>query len=158
MRKALVMIYPLFSMQEISCLTEVLSYNQKEMIVCAKDRNPVLTEDGFHVLADLTYQQVKVDDYDCLILPGICAFTNVLKEEVHIEFLRQFISQPNIIIGSISSSVALLAKAGLLQDKKFTGGLYPESLHDLPFIQEENFVKQAICIDHNIVTAYGPAY
>ena len=52
MKKAAIMLYPLFSIQEISCTTELFKFYDKEIVTFAAGREPVKSEDGFTVLPD----------------------------------------------------------------------------------------------------------
>ena len=40
MKKAAIMLYPLFSMQEISCTTELFKFYDKETVTIAAGREP----------------------------------------------------------------------------------------------------------------------
>ena len=71
MKKAAVMLYPLFSLQEISCLTELFLFHGKEIVTYAAERAPVRSEDGFTVLPDRSFQDFCREEIDCLVLPGI---------------------------------------------------------------------------------------
>lgn len=51
MKKAAVMLYPLFSLQEISCLTELFKFYDKEIVTFSAGREPVSSEDGNLVTA-----------------------------------------------------------------------------------------------------------
>ena len=90
MKKTAVMIYRAFCMQEISCLTDWLVGLGKPMIVCAADHQPVKTEEGFTVLPEFSYDEVNLDEIDCLILPGISEFPEVLKDQRQRDFLARF--------------------------------------------------------------------
>lgn len=157
-KKALVIIYPLFAMQEIACLTEIISFNGKEIVTCSKEKELVKTEDGFSVMPDLTLDEVNLEEYEAVILPGIANFPEVLIQTEYSEFLAQLKSYPEMIVAAISSSVVLLAKAGLLNHHQFTGGFYEEVLQDLPFIPKENFVNAPFLEDGKLITAFGFAY
>ena len=52
----------------------------------------------------------------------------------------------------------LLAKAGLLDNVKFTSGMWDEICRGLDFIPYENIVHQPIIKDRNFITAMGFAY
>lgn len=156
--KILVLIYPLFSMQEVSCLTEIIGINGIEITTCSYSREPVKTEDGFWVLPDCTCSETNPLDYNCVILPGMTLFPNVLKHHEYTDLLSQLQGHPEVLIAAISCAPVLLAKAGLLENRRFCGGLYNEVLRDLSFINEENFVPAAIYEDDNIITALGFAY
>ena len=120
MKKIAVMIYPNFSMQEISCLTDGLKvYFDVDVEVFAASTEPVRTEDNFLVTAEHTFGEFDPEEYGCLILPGIYDPIPALFDERNIAFLRS-LKGKNILISSISSSPMLLAKAGLLDDVRFT--------------------------------------
>lgn len=85
--KALVVLYDLFSMQEISCLTEILACTGNTIQTCSRSMDSVMTEDGFQVVPDMTLDEVNFDDYNCVILPGIAYMFHVLKQKEYAEFL-----------------------------------------------------------------------
>ena len=90
MKKAAVMLYPLFSLQEISCLTELFLFHGKEIVTYAAERAPVRSEDGFTVLPDRSFQDFCREEIDCLVLPGIWEPLPVLLDRRNIAFLEQF--------------------------------------------------------------------
>ncbi len=51
----------------------------------------------------------------------------------------------------------LLARAGLLEGKKFIAGVYEEVYDILDFINKENVVRKPVVVDENYITAYGGA-
>ncbi len=152
------MIYPQFCMQEISCITELFKFNDKDITVFASTIDPIKSEDGFTILPDKEFSQFDYQKYDCLILPGIWDYRSALKNEANIEFLKQFKDDSKIIIGSISSSPILLAKAGILDAHMFCAGLYEEVIDKYKFIPRKNLVRKPICKDDNVITAIGFAY
>ena len=157
-KKAAIMTYSQFCMQEISCLTELFKFNDKDITVFASKINPIKSEDGFTILPDKTFSQFERQKYDCLILPGIWDYRNALQDDANIEFLKQFKDDSKIIIGSISSSPILLAKAEVLDMHMFCAGLYEEVIDKYTFIPRKNLVRKHICEDGNLITAIGFAY
>lgn len=158
MKKAAVMLYPLFSMQEISCTTELFKFYDKEIVTFAASREPVKSEDGFTILPDKAFEEFRREDFDCLVLPGIWEPLPVLLDERNIRFLEQFQGDKPLIIASISSSPLLLGKAGLLEGKKFTHGVYEEFLDAFPVMPREGVVRTYLVEDGNLITAYGGAF
>ena len=158
MKKAAVMLYPLFSMQEISCTTELFKFYDKEIVTFAAGREPVRSEDGFTILPDKSFEEFRREDFDCLVLPGIWEPLPVLLDEKNIRFLEQFRGDGSLIIASISSSPLLLGKAGLLEGKKFTHGVYKEFLDAFPVMPREGVVRTYLVEDGNLITAYGGAF
>ena len=71
MKKAAIMLYPLFSMQEISCTTELFKFYDKEIVTFSAGREAVKSEDGFTVLPDKGFEEFRREEFDYLVLPGI---------------------------------------------------------------------------------------
>lgn len=158
MRKIAVMIYPYFSMQEISCLTDGLKvYFDIDVDIFAASKEIILSEDNFQITANKTFEEFTAEEYGCLILPGIWNPLPALFDERNVEFLRR-LKNKDILICAISSAPMLLAKAGLLDNVKFTSGMFEEICRTLDFIPYENIVHKPMVKDQNIITAIGFAF
>lgn len=158
MKKIAVMIYPWFSMQEITFLTDGLKvYFDIDIEVFASTKEPISSEDNFQVVAHKTFEAFDPEEYACLILPGILNPLPALFDGKNIEFLRSLKGR-DILISSISSSPLLLAKAGLLENVKFTAGFWEEIGEHLDFIPRSNLIHQPLIKDGNFITAMGFAY
>ena len=90
MKKAAVMLYPLFSMQEISCLTELFKFYDKEIVTFAAGGTAVRSEDGFTILPDSAFDGFVREEFDCLVLPGIWEPLPVMLDETNILILERF--------------------------------------------------------------------
>lgn len=157
-KKSAVMIYPWFSLQEITCLTACLTvWYGRELDIFASNKNVMKSEEGFQVIADKTFDEFDPDAYDCLILPGIINPLPALFDDENIKFLSGLAGK-DILIASISSSPLLLARAGLLEDRKFTCGVWDEILHFLDFVPKQNIIHVPITRDENVITAIGFAF
>lgn len=158
MKKAAVMLYPLFSLQEISCLTELFLFHDKEIVTYAAKRTPVRSEDGFTVLPDRPFQDFCREEIDCLVLPGIWEPLPVLLDRRNIAFLEQFQGEDRLVIAAICSGPLLLGKAGLLEGRRFCHGMFEEFLEEFPVVPREGVVRAKLVEDGNLVTAYGDAF
>lgn len=158
MKKAAIMLYPLFSMQEISCTTELFKFYDKEIVTFSAGREPVKSEDGFTILPDKAFEEFRREDFDCLVLPGIWEPLPVMLDERNIRFLEQFRGDGSLVIAAISSSPLLLGKAGLLDGKRFTHGVFEEFMDAFPVMPREGIVRTFMVEDGNLVTAYGGAF
>ena len=71
MKKFAVILYPDFSLQEITCLTSALTvwFGEKLDFIASEDRE-YLSEEGFVIKPTKIIENVKAKNYDCLILPG----------------------------------------------------------------------------------------
>ncbi|MTV97223.1 4-methyl-5(B-hydroxyethyl)-thiazole monophosphate biosynthesis protein, partial [Streptococcus pneumoniae] len=106
---------------EIASLTSTLALSFDITIdYVASDYSMVVSEDGLSCQPTKTLDQIRIEDYSCVILPGMVNIVPALQDEKLISFLRS-LSEQDILIAAISSAPLLLAKAGLLNDTKFTG-------------------------------------
>lgn len=158
MLKAAVMLYPLFSMQEISCTTELFKFYDKEIVTFSARGEAVKSEDGFTILPDGSFEDFRLEDFDCLILPGCWDPLPVMLDERNIWFLEQFKGAADLVIAAISSAPLLLGKAGLLEGKRFTSGVFEEFLDAFPVMPREGIVRTFLVEDGNLITAHGGAF
>ena len=158
MKKALCIIYPNFSLYEVVGLTSTLGLSFGVKVDYAgSDRNVIRSEDGLACQPTRTLDEVVIEDYSCVILPGMINIAPALHDEKLISFLRS-LNQQEILIAAISSAPILLAKAGLLKDTQFTGGIWQNFFDYFEFLPRENFKAQAVLQDKNIITAVGFAH
>lgn len=153
--KYAVLIYPNFSLQEITCLTSCLTVWFEEKIdIIASEKKLYTSEDGFSVMPDKTVEEANVSDYKCLILPGTIFPLQPLFDEKLIDFLKRG-KNADTLIASISSSPILLSKAGLLTGKDFTSGYFMQMAETFPFVEKEHFIHKPVVEDGNIITGIG---
>ncbi|MBZ2040769.1 DJ-1/PfpI family protein [Streptococcus sanguinis] len=158
MKKVLCLIYPNFSLYEVVALTSTLALSfGVEVDYVGSDRNVIRSEDGLACRPARTLDEVVIEDYSCVILPGMINIVPALQDEKLISFLRS-LKQQEIFIAAISSAPILLAKAGLLKDTKFTGGIWQNFFDYFEFLPRRNFKAQAVLQDKNIITAVGFAH
>lgn len=155
MRKYAVILYPDFSLQEITCLTSALTvwFGEQIDFLASEDRE-YRSEEGLRVLPTKTMDDVKITDYDCVILPGTINPLPALFDEKLIDFLKGVVDS-DVVIAAISSSPILLSKAGVLDGKKFTAGYFMQMADVFPFIEKENFIHRGVVEDGNIITGIG---
>ena len=158
MKKVLCVIYPNFSLYEIASLTSALALSFDITIdYVASDHSMVVSEDGLPCLPTKTLDQVCIEEYSCVILPGMVNIGPALQDEKLNSFLKG-LGKQDILIAAISSAPLLLAKAGLLNDTKFTGGIWQNFFDYFEFLPRENFKAKAVLQDKNIITAIGFAH
>ena len=158
MKKVLCIIYPNFSLYEITALTSTLALSFDITIdYAASDHSMVVSEDGLPCQPTKTLDQVRIDEYSCVILPGMVNIGPALQDEKLISFLRD-LGEQDILIAAISSAPLLLAKAGLLKDTKFTGGIWQNFFDYFEFLSRENFQPKVVVQDKQIITAIGFAH
>ena len=158
MKKVLCLIYPNFSLYEITALTSTLALSFDVTIdYVASDHSMVVSEDGLLCQPTKTLDQICIEEYSCVILPGMVNIGPALQDEKLISFLRD-LGEQDILIAAISSAPLLLAKAGLLNDTKFTGGIWQNFFNYFEFLPRENFQPKLVVQDKQIITAIGFAH
>ena len=158
MKKVLCIIYPNFSLYEITTLTSTLALSFDITIdYVASEHSIVISEDGLPCQPIKTLDQIRIEEYSCVILPGMVNIGPALQDEKLISFLRGLVKQETLI-AAISSAPLLLAKAGLLKDTKFTGGIWQNFFDYFEFLPRENFQPKVLVQDKQIITAIGFAH
>ena len=158
MKKVLCIIYPNFSLYEITTLTSTLALSFDVTIdYVASEHSIVISEDGLPCQPTKTLDQIRIEEYSCVILPGMVNIGPALQDEKLISFLRE-LGEQDVLIAAISSASLLLAKAGLLKDTKFTGGIWQNFFDYFEFLPRENFQPKLVVQDKQIITAIGFAH
>ena len=158
MKKVLCIIYPNFSLYEITALTSTLALSFGVTIdYAASDHSMVVSEDGLPCQPTKTLDQIRIEEYSCVILPGMVNIGPALQDEKLISFLRD-LGEQDIVIAAISSAPLLLAKVGLLKDTKYTGGIWQNFFDYFEFLPRENFQPKVLVQDKQIITAIGFAH
>ena len=158
MKKVLCIIYPNFSLYEITTLTSTLALSFGVTIdYVASEHSIVISEDGLPCQPTKTLDQIRIEEYSCVILPGMVNIGPALQDEKLISFLRE-LGEQDVLIAAVSSAPLLLAKAGLLKDTKFTGGIWQNFFDYFEFLPRENFQPKVLVQDKQIITAIGFAH
>lgn len=104
---------------------------------------------GIKTMMDKKIMEVKIDDYDGIVLPGgSTGVINLGRSTSLIEMIKR-LSSKGKLVAAICASPVILAKAGLLDNKKAT--ISPGMENELPYPRDERVV-----VDGNIVTSQGP--
>ena len=129
----------------------------EDVAYAASDHSMVVSEDGLPCQPTKTLDQIRIEEYSCVILPGMVNIGPALQDEKLISFLRD-LGEQDILIAAISSAPLLLAKAGLLKATKFTGGIWQNFFDYFEFLPRENFQPKLVVQDKQIITAIGFAH
>lgn len=141
MKKTAVLLYDQFCNFEISVLLELLTMAEKKITVFAKSKAPVRSEEGIVVVPELSIEELNIDEYDSLVLPGAMDIRSAIEDDAIIQFIQSFDSG-DTIIGAISIAPILLLKAGMLKDKPFMAGVNKEDLFEEGFTEQDlSFMK-----------------
>ncbi|ODS42726.1 MAG: hypothetical protein MSIBF_05365 [Candidatus Altiarchaeales archaeon IMC4] len=163
--KAIYLIGDGFRPEEYFQSREVLEENGMEVFTAGARRGTIPARDipgqPKSAQSDMDFNGVNLDDYIVVVVPGGSpGWQNLLKNDKVIRLLKQA-DEKGMLVASICSSVAVLAKAGILKGKKAT--IWPGQDDDIkrgggiPVDADEIFLeKTAVVKDGNILTANGP--
>ncbi len=155
MRKFAVLLYPDFSLQEITCLTSALTiWFGEEIDFIASEDKEYFSEEGLRIIPTKTTSEARIMDYSCVILPGTVNPLPALFDDGLIDFLRSGMHS-DVVFAAISSAPILLSKAGILSGRKFTAGYFMQMADTFGFVEKGNFIHKGVVEDGNAITAIG---
>ncbi len=131
-----VLIYDHFCNFEISVVLEMLAMTGKTITIFAKEKRPIKSEEGLIVLPHKTIDELRLDEFDSLVLPGATDIRKTIEDESILDFIRKFDS-PTMKIGAISIAPILLLKTGMLEGKAFMAGVNKEDLYEEGFTESD---------------------
>lgn len=156
-KKTAVLLYPLFSEYELSVALSILMQGKKDVVMVGLTHQAIKSESGLTCIPDVSIDEISKDEIDSLLLPGCMDVGTLVDEQGLFNFISK-VSGEETIIASISSSPFLLAKAGILKGKRYTVGLPEEVLPQLEVFEVENYSKDLVVQDGNLITARGSGF
>ncbi|MFT8315535.1 MAG: DJ-1/PfpI family protein [Clostridium sp.] len=165
MKKVLLLLAKGFEVYEASVFTDVIGWNlvdgdrTTEVITCGLKKE-VKSTFNLRVITDITIDEVNVDDYAALAIPGgfeEYGFYEDAYDEKFLQLIREF-HEKNKIIASICVAALPVGKSKILEGKKGTtynmkNGIRQEKLREYGV----NVVNEPIVIDDNIITSWNPS-
>jgi len=164
-KKVLLFLAQGFEAYEASVFTDVIGWSREVGLepvdLITTGLRPELTcYWNLIVQPELSFDQIKVEDFDALAIPGgaeVAGFFEDAYDERFLDMIREFDRQGKII-ASICVAALPIGKSGVLKNRKATTwdlneGNRRKELAEFGAIVEDN----KIVIDKNIITSTGPA-
>jgi len=125
-------------------------------IVSAK-KGKALGSYGGVIDVDLTLEKLKVSDFDAIIFVGGSGAVKYLDDERCHQIAQEAVNK-NKVVGAICIAPAILARAGVLKDKKATVWRTSLDKSAVKILEEEGAIYQpdSVVIEGKIITANGP--
>lgn len=120
-------------------------------IVAWKAKGRVKGKMGYEIKADLSFDEVRPEEYVGLILPGGKGPERIRTIPKVIEIVKAFEAKP---IAAICHGPQLLISAGLLKGKRAT--CYP-GIRDDVRLAGAKYVDEPVVVDGNLITSRIPA-
>ena len=162
--KVLVFLAKGFETMEFSVFVDVMGWARNDYghdidVVTCGFKKQVMSTFNIQVLVDKTIEEVCVDDYDDLAIPGgfeEFGFYDEAYDSSFLNLIREFNSKEKII-ASICVAALPVGKSGVLKNRKATtyhlkNGKRQRQLSEF----DVNVVNEPIVVDKNIITSYCP--
>ena len=163
--KVLLLCLKAFETMEFSVFIDIMGWARDEekvnikVVTCGFNKT-VISTFGVPIIMDTLMDDVDVNDYDALAIPGgfqEYGFREEAFDTKTLELIRKFNSQ-NKPIASICVAAFALAKSGILNGRKATTYhlLNGARQKELALYEGIIVINEPIVIDGNIITSYNP--
>lgn len=133
-------------------------FRKQNIIAIGVDTSAPVSTEKQRILTNTLLTETNPQDLDVLIIPG--GFTHLLYENrAVLDFIRS-VAENGKIVGGICGAPYLMAKAGILSDRRCTGDFikFDPKAPEYGFFSESYAVDDDVVVDDNIVTARGKAF
>jgi len=138
-----------FNEEELTIVKKRLLKAGKQVFITSDDHFVCIGSKGMKVKSDISFYNVNVNNFSSLILIGGTGSKNYWKNELLHRIVRKFYDSKKVI-AAICSSPIILAKAGILDNKKAT--CYSEDKLELTN-SGIDYQDRNVVVDEKIVTA-----
>jgi 4-methyl-5(b-hydroxyethyl)-thiazole monophosphate biosynthesis len=152
--KVLVIFYPECIEFEAILAAQVLHEEHMTIDVATPDGADYLGPSGIALRATHSYQEVDPEEYRVVIVPG--GNTEAVVENEALIGILKAANDAGVTFGAICGGPLLLAKAGLLKNRRFTHGYGPNST--ISYWKDGTYENRPVVVDGNFVTAQPQAY
>lgn len=162
--KVLLFLAKGFETMEFSVFVDVLGWARNDyhcyidVITCGFSKT-VLSTFNIPVIVDQLIDEIDVDDYDALAIPGgfeEFGFYEEAYDEMLMDLIRKF-DEKRKIIATICVAALALGKSGILKDRKATTYHLKEGYRQKQLAQfGVNVENTPIVVDDNVITSYCP--
>lgn len=147
-----------FRDEEYFVSKEILGKNNLEIKTASTERGVALGVAGGEMEVDLLVSEINPNDFEGFVFVGGPGALEYLDNEISYNLTQEIVSQDKIL-GAICISPVILAKAGVLKDKRATVWSSPLDRNPVKILKENGAVYEdkPVVIDGKIVTANGPS-
>ena len=150
MSKVLVLLSPGFEEIEAVTIIDILRRAEIDVTTAGLEKNIVTGSHSISIKCDMYYKNVKIEDFDLLVLPGGQPGTNNMKSNSTVlEWLQKF-KVENKKIAAICAAPTVLEKAKIIDTVKVTSYPSEKDKFDSNYYSED-----VVVVDKNIITSRG---
>lgn len=164
-KKVLLLLANGFEIYEASVFIDVLGWNKVDgdgttQVVIGGFQKEIKSTFGVTLLADVIVDDVNIDDYDALAIPGGFVEFNFYDQAYSNRFsqlIREF-DEKQKLIASICTGALPVGKSGVLNGRRGTtynkrDGIRQKTLGEFGV----DVVNEPIVVDNNIITSWNPS-
>ena len=154
---AMLIAFKDFRDEEYFVPKEILETAGAEIKTVSTEMGEVIGSQGGEVEVDITLGELKVSDFDAIVFIGGAGALKYLDNEISYRITKEAISEKKIL-GAICIASTILAKAGVLSEKKATVWSSILDKKAIKILEENGAIYQddPVVVDGNIVTGNGP--
>jgi protease I len=149
-----------FQDKELIVCKRILEEQKKKVIVASKFLGMASGMLGNKIMVDVILPQVKIENYDALIFIGGQGAVDYIDDHICHQIIQTAFNRKKVI-AAICIAPAILAQAGILQNKKATVWASELNRKMLKIFKKQkvDYQEQDVVVDkeNRIVTANGPA-
>ena len=151
--KGLIILVNGFEDVEALCTIDILRRSKIEIDTVSLDNKNIITQSNNKIEVEYLLNEVDVNSYDFLILPGGKAVFNVLDNDLRIDKLVDDFYQKGKLICAICAAPRLVAKRGYFNNLKFT--IFPGCLYGKVLGKQ---VNKGVVVEDKFITAKSMYY
>lgn len=153
-----------FETMEFSVFVDVMGWARNDYqydvpVVTCGFKKQVMSSFNIPIIVDKTMDEINVDDYDALAIPGgfeEFGFYEEAYDERFLNLIREFDSKEKII-ATICVAALPVGKSGVLKNRKATTYHLRDAYRQKQLKEfDVNVVNEPIVVDRNIITSYCP--
>ena len=165
MKKVLLLLANGYETYEASVFIDVIGWNYidgdktTQLLTCGLTRE-VKTSFNQRSIVDFTFDEININDYDALAIPGGFTDYDFYKDaydERFLNIIREF-DKKEKLIASVCVAALPLARSGVLEGRKATtynkmNGIRQKELEGYGV----TLIKEPIVVDGNVITSWNPS-
>ncbi|WP_459481564.1 DJ-1/PfpI family protein [Clostridium saccharoperbutylacetonicum] len=162
--KTLIFLAKGFETMEFSVFVDIMGWARNDYgydvpVVTCGFQKQVISTFNIPVMVDKTIDEINVDEYDALAIPGgfeEFGFYEEAYNERFLNLIREFNSKGKII-ATICVGALPVGKSGILKNRKATTYHLRDAYRQKQLKEfDVNVVNEPIVVDKNIITSYCP--
>ncbi len=156
MKTVIALLYPGCIFFELALATELLA-KKYQVIFATPDGSDHLGSNGMVIKSQSSYQNLSLDNCHAVLVPG--GNFDSVKDSTESDKLLKEANDKKLWIAAICAGPFLLAKAGIIKNRKVAHGLGPAQIDFLStYFKDVDLVDENFVVDQNIISAKPEAH